>query len=83
MEVSTDSANNCVRCTLLNYIDHIFSFLFSFLGGHQGGVVSQNDLDKFDAKAAKERDDTAAAAAAETKKNKPTKKKKGKKGKRR
>ena len=54
-------------------------------GGHQGGVVSQNDLDKFDAKA--KADEAAASAAVETKNgggNKKKKgKKKGKKGKRR
>jgi hypothetical protein len=52
-------------------------------GGHQGGVVSQNDLDKFDAKAKKERDDAAAAETKSNNNNKNGKKKGKKKGKRR
>ena len=49
-------------------------------GGHQGGVVSQDDLNKYDAAAKAQRDKEAAVAESETKtKASGGKKKKGKK----
>ena len=53
-------------------------------GGHQGGVVSQSDLEKFDAaaKAQRERDEEGGESKSNSKKGKKGKKKKGKKGRR-